>query len=167
MCPHVKGWMDEVLVKNWLETVWKKVGGMRKRKSMLVWESYRGGHLSESVKRKMRELQTVPAIIPGGMTSMVQPLDVCVNKPFKDRVRKRWQEWMMDGEHTFTSGGRMRKVGLVEICEWIKKSWDDIPADLIRHSFKRCCITNAFDGIEDDMFWEDNPFEGLETTGDE
>ena len=74
------------LVKDWLETVWKKVGGMQKYKSLLVWDSFRG-HLSESVKLKMKELQTVPVIIPGGMTSMVQPLDVCVDKPFKDQVK--------------------------------------------------------------------------------
>ena len=31
--------------------------------------------------------------IPGGLTSVLQPLDVCLNKPFKDRVRKMWSEW--------------------------------------------------------------------------
>ena len=27
-------------------------------------------------------------LIPGGLTSVVQPLDVCLNKPFKDLIRQ-------------------------------------------------------------------------------
>ena len=32
------------------------------------------------------------AVIPGGLTSIVQPLDVCLNKPFKDHLRSKWSE---------------------------------------------------------------------------
>ena len=31
-----KGWMDEAMIKDWLKTVWSKVGGLRKTKSLLV-----------------------------------------------------------------------------------------------------------------------------------
>jgi len=48
-----KGWMNEELVKDWLKTVWSKVGGLSRQKSMLVWDSFRahvhnqfGGHCS-------------------------------------------------------------------------------------------------------------------------
>ena len=75
--------MDEALVKDWLNSVWAKVGSLAKRKSLLVWDSFRG-HISNAVKNKLNYLNTVPAVIPGGMTSILQPLDVCVNKPFKD-----------------------------------------------------------------------------------
>jgi hypothetical protein len=34
--------------------------------------------------------------IPGGCTSLCQPVDVGVNKPFKFRMRKLWEEWMID-----------------------------------------------------------------------
>ena len=33
--------------------------------------------------------------IPGGCTSLCQPVDVGFNKPFKDRVRRLWTEWMV------------------------------------------------------------------------
>ena len=41
---------------------------------------------------KRRLLDTNLAVIPGGLTSLLQPLDVSLNKPFKDNVRKRWMQ---------------------------------------------------------------------------
>ena len=34
------------------------------------------------------------SIIPPVTTSKLQPLDVGVNKPFKDRLRKKWNKWI-------------------------------------------------------------------------
>jgi len=86
--------MDQRLVQDWLRTVWSKVGGLTREKSMLVWDSFRA-HLSALIRSTLKSLNTEPAVIPGGMTSMVQPLDVAINKLFKDRMRKKWQEWML------------------------------------------------------------------------
>ena len=32
--------------------------------------------------------KTMQAVIPGGCTSLLQPLDVCLNKPFKGEIHK-------------------------------------------------------------------------------
>ena len=32
---------------------------------------------------------------------------------------------------------------------------DDVKVPTIVKSFKKCCISNAMDGTEDDMLWED------------
>ena len=168
---QAKGWMDETLVQDWLRTVWSKVGGLSRRKSMLVWDSFRA-HLSKPVRNTLRSINTECVVIPGGMTSMLQPLDVSINKPFKDRMRAKWQNWMLAGQHSFTAGGRIRKVELDEICRWISDAWDDIPPEMVAKSFRKCCITNALDGTEDDEIWEEesdsDPFEDLdEMDGDD
>ena len=31
-----------------------------------------------------------------------------------------------------------------------------IPESIITRSFKKCCISNDFDGSEDDILWEDD-----------
>lgn len=120
----------------------------------------------------LRSINTECVVIPGGMTSMLQPLDVSINKPFKDRMRAKWQNWMLAGQHSFTAGGRIRKVELDEICRWISDAWDDIPPEMVAKSFRKCCITNALDGTEDDEIWEEesdsDPFEDLdEMDGDD
>ena len=51
---------------------------------MLVWDIFRA-HKTEDVKKAAKKLKTL-AVIPGGLTSVLQPLDVCLNKPFKDRL---------------------------------------------------------------------------------
>ena len=35
------------------------------------------------------------------------------------------------------------------ICAWVKNSWDSIPSDTVKNSFKSCAITTALDGSED------------------
>ena len=47
-------------------------------------------HTQPEIKQRLAKGNTDIAIIPGGMTSMVQPLDVSINKPFKGLVREKW-----------------------------------------------------------------------------
>ena len=35
-------------------------------------------------------------------------------------------------------------------------AWKAIPESILVGSFKKCCISNALDGSEDDILWEDD-----------
>ena len=56
---------------------------------MLKWDRFRS-HLTDTVKDKMNSLKTFQAVIRDGLTSILQPLNIVLNKPFKDRVREKW-----------------------------------------------------------------------------
>ena len=107
---HERGWMDEEGMKLWVRKVWcTRSGGLLKKPSLLVYDSFRG-HLVPSVQKRIAEANTDTCVIPGGLTSQLQPLDVCLNKPFKQRVRMKWTECLMDKDkHSFTRSGYMRK----------------------------------------------------------
>lgn len=153
---HEKGWMDEQGLKIWLKQVWcSRPGGLRKEKSLLVWDMFKC-HLMDSVVAQLRSQKTDIAVIPGGLTSIVQPLDVCLNKPFKDYMRDLWSNWMIEGEKTFTKGGSMRAPTLETLCEWIVQAWGTIRLETVVYSFKKCSISNALDGTEDDILWDEN-----------
>ena len=81
-----EGWMDESLVKDWLNSVWSKVGGFLRKRNLLVWDSFRS-HLSDNVEQVLKNMCTDVAVIVGRITSILQPLDVGANKPFKDNLR--------------------------------------------------------------------------------
>ena len=104
-----KGWMDADQMKIWIEKVWRsQLGGLGRMRSLLVYGVFEA-HVTESVKAAIARENTNLAVIPGGLTSLLQPLDVSLNKPFIDNVRKRWMQWMADGIHEFTAGGRTTK----------------------------------------------------------
>ena len=82
---HEKGWMDKAGTKKWLDEVWgRRNGGLKNEKSMLVWDCF-SGHLVDSVKRRTKAHNTDMVVIPGGLTSVLQPLDVSLNKPMKSK----------------------------------------------------------------------------------
>ena len=93
---------------------------------------------------------------------MVQPLDVSINKPFKDMMRKEWNEWMIGGEKTYTKGGSMRSPTMPEVCQWVINSWNQLKVEAIVKAFKKCGISNALDGTEDEELWDDTDEEAAD-----
>lgn len=85
--------------------------GETSKKSMLVLDAFQC-HKSPVLKKKLCDVKTTLAIIPGGMTSILQPLDVSINKPIKVLPQQRWNQWYSDGKHSYTATGRMRKTEL-------------------------------------------------------
>ena len=80
---------------------------------------------------------------------MLQPLDVCLKKPFKDRVNQKWMAWMAEGIHELATGGRQKKPPEELMCQWISEAWRVIPREMVANSFLKCGITNFLDGSED------------------
>ncbi|KAG8233780.1 hypothetical protein J437_LFUL003851 [Ladona fulva] len=62
---------------------------------------------------------------------------------------------MGDPHHDLTPSGRMKRPSISEVCEWVKKSWEDVKAEIIVKSFKKCGISNALDGTENDALFEE------------
>ena len=154
--------MDEAGTQQWLRQVWNaRPGAMMAKRSMLVWDMFRA-HVTESCRNTARDLRTDMAIIPGGLTFVLQPLDVCLNKPFKDRLRAKWIDWMSSGSATLTKGGNLMKPDITVVVAWVKEAWDTIPAEMVKKSFLKCGISNAMDGSEDNMLYEDNDGESTE-----
>ena len=136
-------------------TVSDKLCGLGRRRSLLVCDAFEA-HVTERVKTALTRENTNLAVIPGGLTSILQPLDVSLNKPFKDGVRKRWMEWMAEGIHEFTASGRQKKPSEELILSWIAGAWQDISEEMIESSFLKCGITNSLDGSEDDLVYKAN-----------
>ena len=104
-------------------------------------------------------------MIPGGLTSICQPLDIAINKPFKDNLRKEWHLWMANGGARRTAAGNLRRARLSDVCNWVKRSWENISPEIIIQSFKTCEISSPVN--EDDINKENEEFEVIDISDDE
>ena len=99
----------------------------------------------------LRSLKITSSVVPGGCTKYVQPADVCWIKPFKDQIRRCFDELLERGEMCYTRGGHPRAAPLDTVLQWISDSWQNVSSDLVKKSFKTCGVTNAPDGSEDNQ----------------
>jgi hypothetical protein len=155
-----KRWMTSDLMKNWLLVVWdRKPGALLRKRVMLVLDAFKG-HLIPEVKATITgsSINTDLVVIPGSMTSELQVLDV--NKPFKDHLKQLCNEWFLSGDHALTSAGRIKKPSVTVLCQWILTAWQHISREVIVKGFKKCCISSAMDGSEDDVLWNDSEEDG-------
>jgi hypothetical protein len=85
------GWMNADLMKHYIDYLnrMRKSYNQYRFPAMMIYDSFRG-HLKESVKEKFDKSNINLAVIPGGLTNICQPLDVAINKPFKDNLCKEW-----------------------------------------------------------------------------
>jgi hypothetical protein len=69
---------------------------------MLVLDTFKG-LLTEKVKTVASDLLNMDLLImPGGMTSQLQGLDVVINKPF---LRRLYREWLLSGKYPQAPAG--------------------------------------------------------------
>jgi hypothetical protein len=85
------------------------------------------------------------------LTSVLQPLDVLVSKPFKDNVREVYTQWMAKGGHELTPTGKIRRPSIEMMCDWIVRAWNMVSTKIITKNVLKTEIMSALDGSEGDM----------------
>jgi hypothetical protein len=102
---------------------------------LLILDSYQC-HMMASVVKRIEELGVEVRHIPGGCTSLCQPVDVGFNKPFKDRIRRQWLAWMISEGiiHGTTSPPTRR-----DVAGWVERSMAEMKdnATIISNAWKK------------------------------
>ena len=81
----------------WGEKVWRARPVSFDRTSLLILDSF-SAHSDEGFQNNFKtEHKTTTAVIPGSRTKKLQPLDISVNRSFKNHIRKEWEKWMSEG----------------------------------------------------------------------
>ena len=87
-----------------------------------------------SVVQKIQELGVEVKHIPGGCTSLCQPVNVGFNKPFKNCIRKLWTEWMISEG---IANGTMSTPTRLNVATCVDQAMADMSA-------KRGIVRNAW-----------------------
>ena len=113
-----KGWIDRDAMYLRLQKVWAFCPeGLRNKRSKLVWNSF-SAHLMKEVKDHTNQgYNTNLTVILGRLTSILQPLDVSVNKPFKDHLHEKWGKWLASGKAAVTKTGNLNRPSLEKVAE--------------------------------------------------
>lgn len=117
----------------WVEKVYSpyvkaNIGGF----SHLLLDDY-AAHKVGGVLDAVYNTGSFVSVMPGGSTSKVQVLDVSVNKPFKDKFRSMWVQWMasvnIDNNLVVT-----REM----LAQWVLKVWMELDISIITNGWKTC-----------------------------
>lgn len=114
-------WMDERVMLQWTEEVLAPYVKTAPPLCipLLILDSYRC-HMMASVVQAIQELGVEVQHIPGGCTSLCQPVDIGFNKPFKTNIRREWEIWMLfEGIVNGTTSAPTR----LEVCRWIASAF--------------------------------------------
>ena len=155
---NTKSWMDDCLTEDYLKRV---IGHFHFSKRLMVWDAFRC-HISKATSSVLRRMGIHAAVIPGGCTGLIQPADVSWNRSLKCKIQDKYDEWLSNGEHSFTANGNMRPPSFVQLVKWIREAWNSIPTSQVEESMKQCGITNSTDGSEDEKILCFKPGRGLE-----
>ena len=130
-----RAWMDEAVMLQWVKEVlepWSKhvPAGIV---PYLLLDSYKC-HLMSSVVRAIQDLGIEVDHIPGGCTGLVQPLDVGVNKPLKNRIRRKWEEYMLEEGLAMNVSKTLTRQ---RMAPWVTESLDDLGEHTVKAAWRR------------------------------
>ena len=106
-------------------------------------------HITEDIIKEIEKYDTEIIFIPKGMTRILQPLDVSINKPFKTLIRKKYAEYCCNKNLSYI------KISNNLIINWVSDIWWDefaINRNMIKYSFRITGISNNLNGSENLLF---------------
>lgn len=106
-------------------------------------------HKIPSVIKNIEQNDTEIKFIPSGMARILQPLEVVINKSFKDLLRKKYVEYSIsiNWDNAIESYNK--------IIDWIADIWwndNQITSTMIKSNFRITGLANKLDKSEDYLF---------------
>jgi hypothetical protein len=145
-----KGWMNADLMHRWLKAV--VLPYTHGRRTLLIIDSF-SAHEDPKLLEEAKANNMDVVIIPGGCTSKVQPLDVCLNKPFKSILRSKWIEYVDSQVANNLNVTKLVAASKEMCCQWIQEGlrYFQKNEEMVKKSFLVCGISNALDGTQNHL----------------
>lgn len=146
-------WVDIQTFIKWLNIVWFRSYPFRNIEGSILYFDKASSHLNSQITEMFKKNKCFFRVIPPGLTSYCQPLDLCINKPFKDAIKAKYREFCIKWQNT-------KKPNAENLIQWVSDIWwsDTITENNIKMSFKKGGINLKFDGSEDIKFtWPKSP----------
>ena len=106
-----KAWCNETIMLQWINQLWKPACS---EETLLVHRA----QTTDSMKSKLEECKTEFVFVPSGTTSLVQPVDVVFNAPYKAAVER--QATLHLQENLSTDAIQSGPALLLQTCPFLK-----------------------------------------------
>jgi len=110
------------------------------KKILLLYDNFRG-HKTPTVTNFIEtQLPLVDVLLlPPNTTSILQPLDVGINRPFKTYINNKYITWLIETVDNNKAFPRLEKRDRnILLIKWISESWSKIDYNMIKNSFTHC-----------------------------
>ena len=89
-----KAWCNNEIMGLWNKLIWRKyLDSLGDTVPSLLIMDKASMYKMPSVIKNIEQYDTEVKFIPSGMTRILQPLDMVINKPFRDLIRKKYVEY--------------------------------------------------------------------------
>ncbi|NXG14365.1 POGZ protein, partial [Grallaria varia] len=137
------GYSDDEVMELWASRVWHKHAACQSGKGMLVLDCHRT-HLSEEVLAVLSSSSTLPAVVPAGCSSKIQPLDVCIKRTVKNFLHKKWKEQAREMADSTCDSDILLQLVLCWLAEALEVIGDS--PELVQQSFLVASVLPGPDG---------------------
>ena len=96
ICVNENAWATDNIIKVWFYHIWlkylKNPENLCDNLGYLILDKATS-HITQNILDTFKSNNQFLSFIPAGLTRFIQPLDVVVNKPYKDSLRKKYLEY--------------------------------------------------------------------------
>jgi hypothetical protein len=149
-----KAWMDEQRMLDWVEKVWKPWTLQFHGKPTILILDEMSAHLCPSVRRAAEACGSLVEYVPRGYTSTLQVMDIGLNKPLKDYIRRIANEWMT------VPGNEKGIPSRQNVSSWIVHAWENISEETIINSWAHINLVEWATNKQEDNVEDRNDEEG-------
>ncbi|XP_028649773.2 pogo transposable element with ZNF domain isoform X6 [Erpetoichthys calabaricus] len=145
-----EGFNEDEEMEIWTSKVWHKhMESQNGGKGMLVIDSFRT-HLSDDALSSLSAVNTLPAFIPMGCSSKIQPLDVCIVPTITAFLKSKWSMLIRDMHESKIASSLRAEELLRLLVNWITEVLEGISAqpELVQQSFLVASVLPGPEGID-------------------
>ena len=125
---------------------------------LFIFDTFKG-HKEDRMESLLLENNVLSVIVPSNCTDLLQPLDLSVNKPLKDPLRRSFQSWYSEQVSKQLEEGKEPEDVKVDTrlsimkplsAKWITSAYDNFRSDsrIVRGGFVEAGIVEALDQDE-------------------
>ena len=148
----------------------KKLDLHEEHMALVIFDTFKG-HKGEELDLLLNKNNIISVIVPPNCTDLLQPLDLAVNKPFKNHLRQSFQSWYSNQVSSQLQEGKkpdevtidtrlsiMKPLGV----KWITSAYDYIRSQsgIIYGGFVEAGIVEALKETENPE--QEDPFKDLD-----